>query len=49
MPDETVSEDPNSPSQRSEDGPSDSPALPLPRWPLIDDEYPMLIDREEEG
>jgi len=26
---------------------SDPP--PAPRLPLIDDEYPMLIDRDEEG
>ena len=32
----------------SDDGATESPT-PKPRLPLIDDEYPMLIDRDEQG
>jgi hypothetical protein len=44
MPDE-----PESQESTAGDEAASSSQPPKPRLPLVDDEYPMLIDREEEG
>jgi len=52
MSDKQVDSQPSSRKLSPEDVRSDSRsphASAAPRFPLLDDEYPMLIDRDEEG
>jgi hypothetical protein len=44
MPDESDSQ-----QGAEQEGAATAPPTAKPRLPLIDDEYPMLIDRDEQG